>query len=305
MKNGIITILILIILALAGWYVWQRMSANTVTSGTGHGTPSGTSNATTTESTPTDAAKTVIGRSTQGRDIVAYHYGMIDPRSTQLLFVGGIHGGYEWNTVLLSYALMDYLGEHPDAIPAGEEVTVIPVLNPDGLAKTVGTTSPFSAASVPADQALQVAGRVNGNGVDLNRNFDCDWQANGTWQNKPVSGGTAPFSEPESQAFKSYIASTTPAAVVAYYSAAGGVYASQCGSGVSAATQSLMSLYASESGYPAHSDFTAYAVTGDMTDWLAKIGVPTISVLLTNHQDTEWAKNWAGIQAVLAHYSGQ
>src|SRR3989344_8041800 len=48
----------------------------------------------------------VIGTSVQGRKIEAYTYGNGD---TNLLFVGGIHGGYEWNSVLLAYQFMDYL----------------------------------------------------------------------------------------------------------------------------------------------------------------------------------------------------
>ena len=39
-----------------------------------------------------------------------------------------------------------------------------------------------------------------------------------------------------------------------------------------------------------------------MTNWLAKNSIPAISVLLTNHTDTEWSKNLAGIQALLTYY---
>src|SRR3989344_8603873 len=53
-----------------------------------------------------DKTKTVLGKSVEGRDIVAYHYG---EGSSEGLFVGGIHGGYEWNTVLLANELMSYL----------------------------------------------------------------------------------------------------------------------------------------------------------------------------------------------------
>ena len=40
-----------------------------------------------------------------------------------------------------------------------------------------------------------------------------------------------------------------------------------------------------------------------MTNWLAKIKIPAISVLLTNHEDTEWDKNLAGIKALLQYYA--
>ena len=88
----------------------------------------------TATSTEQNKAETVIGTSVEGRSITAYHYGAGD---TELLFVGGIHGGYEWNTVLVAYEAMDYLKANPSVIPANVKVTVVPVLNHDGLNKVV------------------------------------------------------------------------------------------------------------------------------------------------------------------------
>ncbi len=249
-----------------------------------------------------DKTKTVIGASVEGRAITAYHFGT--GTSTEVLFVGGIHGGYEWNTALVAYQLVDYLKTNPTSIPANVKVTVIPALNPDGLNQVVGTTTGnFTAANVSADMATVIDGRFNANNVDLNRNFDCDWQTKGTWNKTPVSGGTAAFSEPESAAIKSYIEMNDPAAVVVWYSAAGGVFASNCHSGVSVETDALTTAFAKASGYPGHASFDFYETTGDMTNWLAKIGTPAISILLTNHTDTEWTKNLAGVKAVLEYYA--
>lgn len=247
-----------------------------------------------------DQAQTVIGTSVGGHDIVAYQFGTGDK---EILFVGGIHGGYEWNTALVGFDLVAYLQQHPEVVPTNETVTVIPVLNPDGLNKVVGTTTAFVASDVNPSQEVQIAGRFNGNEVDLNRNFDCDWKAKGTWQSKTVSGGTSAFSELESQAIRAYVQEHQPVAVVAWYSAAGGVFASNCHGDVLPETTALTKAYATASGYPAHESFDFYATTGDMTNWLAKSGIPAISVLLTNHTDTEWDKNLAGIKAVLQQYS--
>jgi hypothetical protein len=148
-----------------------------------------------------------------------------------------------------------------------------------------------------------VAGRFNGNTVDLNRNFDCDWQANAKWQNKTVSGGASAFSEPESQAIKTYIEANVLKAVVVYYSAAGGVFSSSCHNGILAETRTLTNVYAKAAGYPAKEEFNFYEITGDMVNWLAKKNIPAISVLLTNHEDVEWSKNQAGIEAVLKYFA--
>ena len=244
-----------------------------------------------------DETKTVFGRSADGNDLTAYHFGSGD---TEVLFVGGVHGGYSWNTALVAYELMDYLEANEDVIPANVKVSVIPVLNPDGLEKVTGKLGEFSPSDVTGNTT---EGRFNANDVDLNRNFDCEWQEKGTWQNKTVSGGSAPFSEPEADAMRGYIESREPAAVVTWYSAAGGVYSSSCKNGVSQETKELTNIYAKASGYKAFEEFDYYAITGDMVNWLAKEGVPAISVLLTNHTDTEWNKNVKGIEAVLNHYA--
>lgn len=256
---------------------------------------------TNTTTAPANKELAVIGKSAEGRDITAYHFGT--GTSTEILFVGGIHGGYEWNTALVAYELMDYLKANPNIIPANEKVTVIPLVNPDGLAKVAGTSSRSVLANMALLKTPTEPGRFNGNNVDLNRNFDCDWQASAKWQTKTVSGGTAAFSEPESQAVKSYIETQNPKAVVVWYSAAGGVFSSSCHNGVLAETKDLTGVYAQASGYPAYKEFNFYEITGDMVNWLAKEKIPAISVLLTNHTDTEWTKNLAGIKAILKYYT--
>ncbi len=257
--------------------------------------------ATTTPTTkPVDTTKTTIGTTGEKRDIIAYHFGT---GAKELLFVGGIHGGYEWNTALVAYELMDELAKNPSLIPANIKVTIIPVLNPDGLSRVVGTSGRFTESAVSKNEQTVIAGRFNANNVDLNRNFDCDWQTKGVWMNTPVSGGTKAFSEPESQAIKSYIEAHNPTAVVAWFSSAGGVFASSCHNGILPETKTLMNTYAKASGYKAYDSYDFYATTGDMLNWLAKKNIPAISVLLTTHQDTEWTKNLAGITAVLNSYA--
>ena len=245
-------------------------------------------------------SETIIGKSVGGRDITAYHFGKGD---TELIFVGGIHGGYSWNTVLVAYEMMDYLNANPNVIPENINVTVIPVLNPDGLNKVVGIAGRFTPSDVSTLKSVLVSGRFNANTVDLSRNFDCNWQSTGVWQTKSVSGGSKVFSEPESIAFKNYVEKYKPSAVVVWYSAAGGVYASSCNDGVSPQTSTITNIYAKASGYPAYESFDFYNTTGDVVNWLANINIPAISVLLTTHSDVEWDKNQKGATALLEYYS--
>ena len=180
---------------------------------------------------------------------------------------------------------------------------MIPSANHDGVFKVIGKEGRFTVAQVPSDVTPVGLGRLNAHGVDLNRNFDCNWKSSAKWQSKTVSGGSAVFSEPESQAIKAYVEGSYPVAVVAWYSSAGGVYSSSCNSGVSAETKTITNLFADASGYPAYQSFDVYETTGDMVNWMAKKNIPAISVLLTNHTDTEWTKNQKGIESLLKYYS--
>lgn len=250
---------------------------------------------------PTGPVKNVIGMSVDGRAIESYTYGQ---GQTHIAFVGGIHGGYEWNSVLVAYELLDYLDANPDVVPKNLTVTVIPSANPDGLYKIIGKEGRFAIGDVP-EKVLTAPGRFNARAVDLNRNFDCKWQPKSTWQSKTVSAGTKPFSEPESQAIKDFVEKTNPIAFVFWHSQSGAVYASQCEDGILPETLTIMNAYAKASGYKAVPTFDAYQTTGDSEAWLAKIGIPAITVELKTHETVEWEQNLSGIRALFDYYSNR
>jgi hypothetical protein len=249
----------------------------------------------------TRGPKSTIGESVQGNPITAYHFGT---GTDEIIFIGGIHGGYAWNTSLLAYELIDYLTANPTLIPTNLTITVIPILNPDGLALVTGSTSRFTARDVAEiSETKKVAGRFNANMVDLNRNFDCKWQATSKWQTQTVSGGGREFSEPESQAIRDYVTEVTPAAIITWYSAAGGVYASRCTNQVSEETAAITQLFAQAADYSAHETFDDYEISGDMVNWFAAQNIPAISVILTTHEGTDWSQNKAGVEALLTFYT--
>ena len=145
-------------------------------------------------------AAEVIGTSVEGREIKSYVYGSGD---THLAFIGGIHGGYEWNSVLVAYELMDYISANPDTIPENLTIHVIPSANPDGVYKVIGKEERFALNDVP--RGAKEPGRFNAHEVDLNRNFDCKWKPTGTWRGTSVGAGSAPFSEPEAKAIRDFV----------------------------------------------------------------------------------------------------
>jgi len=107
----------------------------------------------------------VLGRSVDGRAIVAFEVGDTDSGRRELV-VGCIHGN-EAAGLAVARRL-----QH--ASPPGLDLWIVPVLNPDGL--VAGT-------------------RRNAHGVDLNRNFPWRWQRLGG----VFYSGPRPLSEPESR----------------------------------------------------------------------------------------------------------
>lgn len=245
--------------------------------------------------------KTVIGTSVDGRAIESYTFGT---GSTTLLFVGGVHGGYEWNSVLVAYEMIDELTTGVMLLPAELSVVIIPALNPDGLFSVVGKEGRFTADEIPENTAhVTGQGRLNAHDVDLNRNFDCKWQPKSTWRSKTVNAGSAAFSEPEAEALRVVVTEIKPSAVVFWHSQAGAVYASECEAGILPETLTLMEKYAAAGQYLAITSFDAYPITGDAEGWLASLGIPAITVELETRESAEWSRNKAGITEVFTLYT--
>ncbi len=250
--------------------------------------------------TPSVATSTreIIGQSQLQKDIVAYTFGTGDDI---LLLVGGIHGGYEWNSSLLAYTMIDALAAGEITIPENLTIAIIPDLNPDGTALITGKTGAFVAADV-REPKFSGEGRFNHNQVDLNRNFACKWQPKSSWRGNEVNAGMSPFSEPESKALRDYVLTHKPVGVIFWHSQANAVYASECEEGILATTTAIMNTYAQAAKYRAVDTFDAYPVTGDAEGWLASIGIPAITVELETRNSIEWERNLAGVKALLDYY---
>lgn len=243
--------------------------------------------------------QTLIGASVEGRAIESYTFGTGEK---DVLFVGGIHGGYEWNSILLAYQFIDWFSTKEITVPDDMTIHIIPDLNPDGTAKVVSKEGRFLKSDIIAG-VDQSTGRFNANGVDLNRNFGCKWQPESSWRGNTVSAGSSAFSEPEAAALRNYVTLHNPLSVTFWHSQANNVYASECENGVLPETLAIMQLYSDASGYGAVPVFDAYPVTGDAEGWLASIGIPAITVELSSHETLDLAQNRAAVEAMLEYYS--
>jgi hypothetical protein len=217
-----------------------------------------------------------FGASGEGRPLIGYRIG---EGPATLLLVGGIHMGYERNTADLAEALARHYQEDPARVRPWVTLVIVPTLNVDG-----------------ASRGAALAGRFNGRGVDLNRNWGCAWSADAVFGQGPVDAGATPFSEPETRALGALIQQIRPAASLFYHSAANGVFTGECAG--SAISTELGAIYGEAAGYPHGQPFADYAVTGSAPAWVASLDIPAADVELATADGIELARNLAAIDAV-------
>lgn len=218
----------------------------------------------------------LVGYSVENRAIVARQVGNGE---RVLLLVGGIHGGWEGNTVTLINELITHFEENPDDVLSRLSILLIPVANPDGLIR-----------------GREEAGRFNANGVDLNRNWGCEWSKDARWRDQAVNPGEQPFSEPETRAIAALVRDLRPAVVLFYHSAAGGVFAGGCEG--DHGSMLMSQILGQATGYTYGQAFTAYPVTGTAASWVDGQGIPSADVELQSWTESEFERNLSGIMAL-------
>ncbi|MFZ1397076.1 MAG: protein kinase [Candidatus Promineifilaceae bacterium] len=251
----------------------------------------------TAQPTPTQTAALVapvvstVGQSVSGTPLEVVRLGS-GPQT--LVFIGGLHAGFAPGSVELANQVVAHYTENLANIPPEITLLIIPNANPD---------SPRAPG--------QLAGRLNANGVDLNRNWDCRWLANPPWGSEEAVeglGGSAPFSEPEVRSLSNFIVAQESTAVIFWQarSVEGLVSPGECVEGNSV-SQPLADIYGGAAGYRI-GDFEELVNTqvfGDATNWLDSQGIPAISVLVTDYTATDFAENLAAIEAVMAFYANE
>ena len=223
----------------------------------------------------------VIGLSAQGRPIEVYTFGQGE---RQRMIVAGIHGGYEGNTIRLAEELIVFLDEHPEAIPSDVTLYILHSLNPDGDARS-----------------HDEYGRVNANGVDLNRNFPvhwlAEWDRDGCWNELPTTGGTGPGSEPETKAVMRFLSAHKVDALISYHSAALGIFPG--GEPWDEDSVNFAESIAEVSGYPWPPIDTGCVYSGTLADYAVALGIAAVDMELTNHRDTDFDINLLVLEVLL------
>ena len=132
----------------------------------------------------------VFGRTALGLPILAYRW---EGQGPEILLLGGVHGD-EGEGVACAYGVLDHFLTH--GMNEAMRLTLVPAFNLDGvIAKT----------------------RVNGNGVDLNRNLPSnDWDPKAFNERYPP--GPHANSEPENQALVQFLEKRKPRFIFSLHS---------------------------------------------------------------------------------------
>lgn len=225
-----------------------------------------------------------IGYTNCGREINAFSVGS---ESETVLYVGGVHG----MEFITSKLLMRYFirlcecykrqkllcGYSVSSLFYAHGLTVVPCLNPDGCcictagASTAGELAEFvRRANAEGGSAWQ----ANAAGVDINHNFNADWEnvrrcerENGIYF--PCAskyGGESPESEPETRTVTGYCRTHNIRHAIAFHSQGEEIYYT-FGENTPERCFKLAALMGRLSGYTL-SEPTGTAVGGGLKDWI-------------------------------------
>ena len=223
----------------------------------------------------------VIGYSVSGRPLEVYTFGQGE---RQVMVAAGIHGGYEWNTIALADELIIYVNEHPEVVPSDVTLFILRNINPDGNAR-----------------AQTIDGRVNDHGVDLNRNFPENWQADwdrdGCWDYALTTGGSGPGSEPETKAMMNFLSTHRVQALISYHSAALGIFPG--GEPWDDDSIALAKALSKVTYYPYPPIDTGCVYTGTLADYAVSLGAAAVDMELRNHRDTDFSLNLKALKILL------
>ena len=156
--------------------------------------------------------KTSLGLSLEGRDIWMWKVSdnpNLDEAEPEVL-VDGLHHAREPMTIMaacwLAKTLCENYGVDPEATALVDEreLFIVPMVNPDGLVWNQ-TTNPGGGGLWRKNRRPNADGSV---GIDLNRNYGYQWgldnQGSSPTPSSQTYRGTAPFSEPETLAMKTF-----------------------------------------------------------------------------------------------------
>lgn len=245
-----------------------------------------------------------LGQTADGREI--YHFIVGNPQAEEKIFInGGIHGREYMTSQLVMKQLVSFLehldsgdsykGQSYEQLLRERAIHVVPMVNPDGISISQKGTAGIQTEQMrnkleeiacmdgqEAEESYLTCWKSNGNGVDLNRNFDALWEEYHDPAGHPSSDhfkGIGPGSEKESAALTALTQREHFVRTISYH-AQGSViywYFAQEG-GLYQDTLSFAERISQVTGYPTDADYENLDPAG-YKDWaISKMGIPSLTV---------------------------
>ncbi len=210
-----------------------------------------------------------LGVSVLGIPIVGHFFGTTGPKT---LILGAIHGD-EPTSAAVARTLIEHLTNQSE-MSADRRVVVVPVLNPDGLARQT---------------------RTNARQVDLNRNFPAKNFA--IAKKGRYFGGDEPASEPETQLLLRLIEDWRPDRIITIHSIERGKH----GNNFDGPAEQLAQTMSQHNGYAILPNI-GYPTPGSFGSWAGgDRKIPTITLELPNDAtgDKCWQQNRDALLAAI------
>ncbi len=226
-----------------------------------------------------------VGKSVMGKEICAVKFGRANE---YVLFAGGFHGSeHITSTLLLRFCEELCIALKNDGVIEGLNVRkamygrgliVIPCVNPDGC-----DISRFGSAATNSSRFIRkicngdfAHYNANARGVDINHNFDADWQNlrereknSGIYgPSRSRFGGYSAESEPETAAVCNLCRTTPIRHAIAFHSQGEVIYAPS-GNTVPKRSERMAEIMAASSGYTLEQP-EGLAIGGGFKDWFIK-----------------------------------
>lgn len=240
-----------------------------------------------------------IGDSEWGTPIPVIRIGRTDAEH-HILVQAAIHGR-EFFTAWLVMAMADlWLSEGMQG-HENVRIHIIPMMNPDGV--YTAQTGKLNDEQLRIYQADLKAGytdlseseyavmwKANGVGVDLNRNFDADWEScdDRSGPSSMLYAGTKPFCSAEAAALRKYTRAWNFDATISYHSCGNLIYYDYGNNPqTNAASKSLAQKIRDNNGYWLEG-YTS-ADSGGYKDWVIdSLGIPSLTIEVGNLQPVDY-----------------
>lgn len=217
-----------------------------------------------------------IGKSIMNKDIPCLKIGTGDKK----LFLSGAYHGLEYLTAaflmrfLKNYALRIEAGDD-EAVRLSRKVTLytVPMVNPDGVDIAVNgldITDPYHRAliNIVGIKSFNRLWQANARGVDINHNYDADWERVMDNPSPSKYGGERAESEPETLAVVNFVRKVDFDMLLAFHSQGKEIYYDFNGM-MGKRSEEIAQKMAEESGYKVCSP-QGTASFGGCKDWFIK-----------------------------------